>query len=154
VETLERVLAEHPFFSRMDPRYLELVVGCASNLLLNAGEFIFREGEEADHFYLIREGKVFTRSLHSRSRPPDHSYAGRRHEILGWSWLVPPYYWRFDARAKELTRAIVLDGKCLRDKCEADHELGYELLKHVVSDFGRLLDATRFRLLAHYGFAT
>ena len=153
MEKLKRVLAEHPFFSGMDPRYLQLVVGCASNLRLNAGEFIFREGEEADHFYLIREGKVSLEvSTPGRARLTVHTLGGG--EILGWSWLVPPYYWRFDARAEVLTRAIVLDGKCLRDKCEADHELGYELLKHVVSDFGRLLDATRFRLLDLYGFAT
>ncbi len=153
MEMLERVLAEHPFFSGIDPRYLELVVGCASNLRLNAGEFIFHEGEEADHFYLIREGKVSLEvSAPGRARLTVHTLGGG--DILGWSWLVPPYYWRFDARAEELTRAIVLDGKCLRDKCEADHELGYELLKHVVSDFGRLLDATRFRLLGLYGFAT
>jgi CRP/FNR family cyclic AMP-dependent transcriptional regulator len=72
-------------------------------------------------------------------------------DILGWSWLIPPYAWRFDARAVEMTRAIALDGKCLRDKCEADHDLGYELLKRIAAILGQRLDATRFRLLDVYG---
>ena len=72
-------------------------------------------------------------------------------EMLGWSWLIPPYRWRFDARAVEMTRAIALDGKCLRAKCEEDHELAYELVKEVASTLGQRLDATRFRLLDIYG---
>ena len=71
-------------------------------------------------------------------------------QVLGWSWLVPPYNWRFDGRAAEVTRAIVFDGKCLRGKCEEDHELGYELQKRVISILGEHLDATRFRLLDVY----
>lgn len=152
MRTLESVLATHPFFSGMDPRYLELAVGCASNVRFNADEYIFREGREANHFYLIRAGKVAL-----EASVPGHGSltvqtlgAG---EILGWSWLVPPYNWRFDGRAAEMTRAIVFDGKCLRDKCEADHELGYELVKRVIEVLGQGLDATRLRLLDVYGDA-
>jgi hypothetical protein len=67
--------------------------------------------------------------------------------------LIPPYNWRFDARAAEMTRAIVFDGKCLRDKCEQDHELGYELLKRVTAGLGERLDATRYQLLEIAGDA-
>ncbi len=72
-------------------------------------------------------------------------------EILGWSWLIPPYQWRFDARAVELTRAIALDGQCLRNKCEANSRLGYELLKRVAQVFAERLLATRLQLLDVYG---
>ena len=150
MKTLEGILAKHPFFSRLEPRYHQLVVGCASNVRFNAGEFLFHEGGEANTFYLIREGKVALEVV-----APGHgsltieTLGGG--EMLGWSWLIPPYRWRFDARAVEGTRAIALDGKCLRAKCEEDHELGYELVKEVASTLGQRLDATRFRLLDIYG---
>ncbi len=152
MRTLEGVLAGHPFFSGMDPRYLELAVGCASNMRFNAGELICREGQAAEHFYLIRAGKVaLETSVPGRGGLTIQTLGAG--EILGWSWLVPPYNWRFDARAADMTRAIVFDGKCLREKCEEDHELGYELQKRVIAVLGEHLDATRFRLLDIYGDA-
>ena len=98
-----------PFFAGLDPRYLELAVGCASNMRFNAGEFIFRAGEEANHFYLIREGKV-SLEVFVPARGSLTVQTLRGGDILGWSWLVPPYTSKFDARAAERTRAIVLDG--------------------------------------------
>ena len=149
MRTLEGVLAGHPFFSRMDPRYLELAVGCAANVRFNAGELIFRQGHEAEHFYLIRAGRVAL-EIHVPGRGGLTIQTLGAGEVLGWSWLVPPYNWRFDGRAAEVTRAIVFDGKCLRGKCDEDHELGYELQKRVISILGEHLDATRFRLLDVY----
>jgi CRP-like cAMP-binding protein len=72
-------------------------------------------------------------------------------EVLGWSWLIPPYHWKFDARAIEQTRALALDGKCLRTKCEEDHDLGYELLKRFAQIMEERLQATRLQLLDVYG---
>lgn len=152
MRTLEGVLAGHPFFSGMDPRYLKLAVGCASNVRFNAGELIFRQGYEAEHFYLIRAGKVAL-EINVPGRGGLTVQTLGAGEVLGWSWLVPPYNWRFDGRAAEMTRAIVFDGKCLREKCEEDHELGYELQKRVIAILGEHLDATRFRLLDVYSDA-
>jgi hypothetical protein len=70
--------------------------------------------------------------------------------VLGWSWLIPPYFWRFDARVLEMTRAIALDGKCLRAKCEQNHDLGYELLKRFTNMMDQRLQATRLQLLDVY----
>src|SRR5690348_279328 len=125
---LEGILAEHSFFRGMQPQYLQVIVGCASNVRFDAGQFIFREGEEANAFYLIRYGTVGL-EICPPGRSPSTIQTLSGGDILGWSWLIPPYRWHFDARAKELTRAIALDGKCLREKCETDHDLGYELLK-------------------------
>lgn len=150
METLENTLAEHPFFHGLEPRYLQLAVGCASNVRFDAGEFILREGEEANHFFLIRHGKV-SLEVFAPNRGSIAIQTLEEGDILGWSWLIPPYQWRFDARAVELTRAIALDGKCLRAKCEEDHDLGYELLKRFAAILGRRLDATRFQLLDLYG---
>jgi CRP/FNR family transcriptional regulator, cyclic AMP receptor protein len=152
MRTLEGILAGHPFFSGWEPRYLQLAVGCASNVRFNPGEFVFQEGEEANTFYLIRAGRVALEVVFpGRGAVTIQTLEGG--EMLGWSWLIPPYSWRFDARAVETTRAIALDGKCLRGKCEEDHELGYELVKQVASSLGQRLDATRMRLLDIYGIA-
>ncbi len=152
MRTLEGVVAGYPFFSGMDPRYVELAVGCASNVRFNAGELVFRQGREAEHFYLIRAGKIALEiPVPGRGSVTVQTLGAG--DILGWSWLVPPYNWRFDGRAAEMTRAIVFDGNCLRKKCEEDHELGYELQKRVIAILGEHLDATRFRLLDIYSDA-
>jgi len=149
MRTLEGVLAKHPFFAGLDPRYLEMAVGCASNVRFSVGDFIFKQGEEANHFYLLREGKV-SLEVYAPGRGSLTIQTLTGGDILGWSWLAPPYKSMFDACAVETTRAIVLDGKCLRDKCETDHELGYELLKRVTRILGHGLDATRARLVDIY----
>lgn len=150
METLEPILSEHPFFHGLDERYLKLVVGCASNVRFEAGQFIFHEGEQANHFYLIRHG-IVALEVFAPNRGSLTIQTLDDGEILGWSWLIPPYQWRFDARAVETTRAIALDGKCLREKCEEDHDLGYELLKRFASILGQRLEATRIQLLDIYG---
>lgn len=149
METLERILAEHPFARDLGKQYGELLTGCASNVRFDAGEFLFHEGEEANQFYLIRHGSVAVEIFAGPSRVTTITTIGEG-EVLGWSWLFPPYRWKFDARAVEPTRAIALDGKCLRAKCEADHDLGYELLKRFAHMVEQRLDATRFQLLNIY----
>ncbi|HUU12902.1 MAG TPA: cyclic nucleotide-binding domain-containing protein [Terriglobia bacterium] len=149
METLEPILAEHPFFARLEDRHLKLLVGCAANVRFDAGQYIFRGGEEANQFYLIRHGRVAV-EIYAAERGSITILTLGEGEILGWSWLLPPYHWQFDARAVELTRAIALDGVCLRKKCEEDHDLGYELLKrfaHIIED---RLEATILQLLNVY----
>ena len=147
--TLEMVIAEHPFFADLKSEYTNLLVSCASNTRFKAGEYILREGEEANLFYLIREGRVSIEISMPPRRPivVDTVSEG---EILGWSWLLPPYHWKFNARAAQTVRAIALDGKCLRTKCEQNHDLGYGLLKRFSQIMNRRLDATRVQLLDIY----
>ena len=150
MESLEPILRTHPFLEGLDSRFMELITGCASNVRFNEGEFLFHEDEEANQFYIIRQGRVAVES-HAAGMEPIIIHTVEAGDILGWSWLVPPYYWHFDARAVELTRAIALDGKCLRQKCENDHELGYELLKRFTNIITQRLEATRMQLLDFYG---
>ncbi len=150
MENLERVLSEHPFLSGMASKHIKLLVGCASNVVFKAGEFVFREGEPADTFYFIRHGKVLIET-YAPHKGPIVIRSREEGEILGWSWLVPPYRWHFDARAVELTRAIALDGKCLREKCETDHDLGYEVMKRFALIIAERLEATRLQLMDIYG---
>lgn len=153
MNTLEPILAEHPFFRGLEPRYLSIVAGCASNARFAAGEFIAREGQEADRFFLVRAGRVAL-EIFVPNKGAVTVQTLEEGDILGWSWLIPPYRWRFDARAAELTRAIALDGKCLRTKCEQDHDLGYELLKRFADIVGQRLESTRLQLLDLYGVHT
>ncbi len=147
MNTLEPILKEHPFFKDLKSEYLDVIVGCASNVRFKAEEVILREGEPADKFYLIRHGKVAIYIAKPRSITIQTI---REDDILGWSWLIPPHRYRFSARAVEDTRAIALDGKCLRGKCDENHEMGYELLKRLVSIFTQRLEATRLQLLDIY----
>ncbi|NIR48219.1 cyclic nucleotide-binding domain-containing protein [candidate division KSB1 bacterium] len=150
METLKPYLEEHPFLKDLRPDHLDLIVGCASNVRFDARQFVFREGQEANQFYIIRHGKIAL-ELYAPNRGPLTIDTISEGEVLGWSWVVPPYHWHFDARAIELTRAIALDGKCLRDKCEEDYELGYELLKRFTGIIMDRLQATRIQLLDLYG---
>jgi CRP/FNR family cyclic AMP-dependent transcriptional regulator len=150
MDTLERILKEHPFFAGLAEQYIKLLVGCASNVVFQPGEFLFREGEEANAFYIIRHGRVVIETF-VPERGPIAIQSRTEGEVTGWSWLVPPYKWHFDARALELTRAIALDGKCLRTKCEEDHDLGYVMMKRFVQIVAQRLDATRLQLMDFYG---
>lgn len=150
METLEPLLASHPFLKGLEPDHLKLIVGCASNMVFNPGDYLAHEGQDADLFYFIREGKVVV-EIYSPLHGPIVIQTLTGGEILGWSWLVPPYHWRFDARAVEQTRAIVMDGKCLREKCEKDHDLGYELMKRFAEIIADRIEATRLQLMDIYG---
>jgi CRP/FNR family cyclic AMP-dependent transcriptional regulator len=72
-------------------------------------------------------------------------------EIVGESWLVAPYRWIFDAQALELTRALSIDARCLREKCEEDHDLGYEMMKRFMAMLVQRLQAAQLQMLDVYG---
>jgi CRP/FNR family transcriptional regulator, cyclic AMP receptor protein len=147
---LERIVLEHPFFAGLGAAFAEAISGCARNLRVAAGEYVIREGEPSDEFYLVRHGAVAL-ELHAPGRQPIIVATLREGEVLDGSWLVPPYRWAFDARALELTRLLGVNAMCLRDKCEADHDLGYELMKRFVGAIGEKLHAARLQALDVYG---
>ncbi len=149
METLERTLGQHPFFEGLSPDYLKLVVGCASNARFETGAYLFRQGGEANQFFLLRQGRVAL-EIYQPQCPPITVETVEKDDVVGWSWLVAPYIWSCDGRAVELTRALVMDGKCLRAKCEENHDLGYELLKRFVRIMEQRLSSTRVQLLDVY----
>lgn len=146
METIEEVLTQHSFFKGLSPNDIELIAGCASNVQFRPGEFLFREGGDADAFYVIRHGKVTVETF-VPGRGPITLQTIVPGDVIGWSWLFPPYKWNFDARALDMTRATSFDGGCLRKKCDEDHDLGYDLMQrfaHIIMD---RLQATRMQLL-------
>lgn len=150
METLEKILVEHPFVSGLSPEHIQLIVGCAKNVVFEPGKYIFKENEEANSFYIIRSGKVAL-EIYSPEVGSIIIQTLGEGDIIGWSWMVPPYQWRFDARAVELTRVIELDGTCLRNKCESDPGLGYEIMKRLANVFEQRINAMRIQLLDLYG---
>ena len=150
MQTMEEVLGSHPFFAGLNADAMRLIAGCASNVHFAEGEFLFQEGHEANQFWVIRRGRV-AMQLESPGRGAIVTDTMDEGEVVGWSWLVPPYRFFADGRAVTPVSATALDGACLRGKCEADPELGYQLLKRVTSVMYQRLQSTRIRLLDLYG---
>lgn len=147
---LASLLAEHPFFRGMDPDHVELIAGCAKNARFADGDYLFREGQDADEFHLLREGKVAL-ELHAPGQGELRIQTVKEGDIVGFSWLMPPHRWMFDARALEPTRTLAFDGQCLRGKCEQDPAMGYELLKRVSATLAERLESARLQIMDVYG---
>lgn len=147
---IEQIVREHPFFQGLDEAFCDLVCTCARNVRFDSGEYLLHEGGVADTLYLIRHGHVAL-EIAVPGRPAVRFQTLGDDELVGISWLVPPYRWAYDARAVELTRAIAMDAGCLRDKCESDHELGYEVIKRLMPILIGRLQATRMQILDVYG---
>jgi CRP-like cAMP-binding protein len=150
MEGIERVVREHPFFAGLGDEFYKLIGGCAKNVRFEAGQHLFREGEPADQFYLLRHGRVALQ-VSAPGRGAMTIQTLGEGEIVGVSWLIPPHRWTSDARALELTRAIAMDAACLRRKCEADHDLGYEMMKRFMPVLIQRLATTRMQMLDVYG---
>jgi CRP/FNR family cyclic AMP-dependent transcriptional regulator len=150
VKGIAELVSEVPAFEGMAPAHLELIAGCAHNEGFEQGDYLLREGDEADSFFVIRKGHVALETF----VPERGALTIETIEtggLLGWSWLVPPYRVDFDARAVEPIRAIAFDATCLRGKLDEDPALGYELMKRFVPVIVERLQATRIRLLDVYG---
>jgi CRP-like cAMP-binding protein len=152
-ENVERILRSLPFFSGMKDEHVATVAGCAKNCSFDPGATIFHQGEDADFVYVIRSGKVAV-DVDVVTEGPVTIQTLESDEVLGWSWLIPPYVWNFSARAVEPVHALALDGRCLRGKCDADSDLGYDLLKRFAEVIVMRLRATRLQLMDMYGPAT
>ncbi len=150
VHDLERVIREHPFFADMAEEHLQLITGCAANEVAPAGSYLFREGSAADKFYLVRSGVVAV-EIHAPARDPIVVQTITDGELLGWSWLVPPYRWSFDARAQRLTRLVSLDATCLRKKMSEGCLLSNDLLRRFVPVMADRLHHARLQMLDLYG---
>jgi CRP-like cAMP-binding protein len=146
-EPLVARVALHPFLAGMDRTQLALLTDCAMVTHFKKGQTVLREGEFANRFYLVESGKVVLESGAGFSEPLilETITAG---DLLGWSWMFPPYVWQFSARSVEPTTAIFFYGTILREHCEKDHSLGYELFKRMSAVMAKRLQAARQRMLS------
>lgn len=147
---IKELLARQRFFSDFPPEFVAWVAGCARSVAFDAGEYLAREGDRADAFYLVMEGSVAL-EIAVPGRPPITIATLAKHDLVGVSWLVPPHVWMFDARAIEPVTAIGFDAMCLRGKCETDHDLGYEMMKRFLPMLTQRLHATRLQIVDVYG---
>lgn len=145
-ESMATRVALHPFLAGMNRQQLALLTDCAIGTHFNKGQLILHEGEPANRFYLIESGKVTLESGKAHGQPVVIDTIGAG-DLLGWSWMFSPYTWQFSARAAESTTAIFFYGTILREYCERDHSLGYELLKRMTAIMIRRMQAARERMI-------
>ena len=140
-------LRSQPFFGGMSERQLELLAEESMLAEFKAGEKIINEGTSANRFYVILAGRVELESPMMDGRSISLQTLGKG-DVLGWSWLYPPYIWHFDARAVAPTKALFFHGTRLREMCEENHDFGFELMKRVSEIVIRRLQAARRELVA------
>jgi CRP-like cAMP-binding protein len=146
----EEILANHPVFRDFDKETLALMAGCARNEHFPPGSLIYGEGDPADRLYILRFGDVAV-EISTAEREPIIAETLHAGEVLGWSWMVPPYQHRSNARAQSDVRAVSLDAACLRGKCDENPLLGYNLFKHLLPHMAARVRALRMQLLDLYG---
>jgi CRP/FNR family transcriptional regulator, cyclic AMP receptor protein len=147
LESLNARIALHPFLAGMNQMQLALLTDCAMATHFQKGQTILCEGEFANRFYLIETGKVVLESGEGFGDPVIIETIGPGN-LLGWSWMFPPYVWHFTARAAEPTDAIFFYGTILREYCERDPSLGYELFKRITPIMLKRLQAARRKMLS------
>jgi CRP/FNR family transcriptional regulator, cyclic AMP receptor protein len=146
-ESMSVRVALHPFLAGMNETHLALLRDCAIGVQFKQGQIILREGELANRFYLIETGKVVLESGEKSGDSLIVETIGAG-DLLGWSWRFPPYVWNFTARAAEPTDAVFFYGTILREYCERDPSLGYELFKRMAPVMLRRLQAARQKMLS------
>ena len=150
MDEIREILSNHLFFKGLSHDQLTTIAEHSRRLNFATGDFLMREDEPGNCFFMILYGQVAVEVFSPERGPIIVSTLGEG-DILGYCWLIPPYQCRFDVRAVELTRTICVDGVQLRVICEENHEIGYELLKRTSQMMSKLLEATRVQVLDVYG---
>jgi len=150
MRTLDELIVQSPVFEGLEQEELELIAGCGKNIAVDAGERLFREGDDANTFFLVREGLVAL-DAYVPNRGQVTVVTCGPGEIVGWSWLVPPYKWRLTARVVESARVVEFDGACLRRKCDEIPALGYDLLSRIAGDLADHLQSAYLQVIDVYG---
>lgn len=146
MENFDKIIASHRFLEGLDAALLQKITQCAVPVNFGAGKYIFRQGEKAENFYLLTKGRV-TVGLDSPEKGTFLVETLNMGDVLGWSWLVPPYQWRFNAVAASMTNAIAVHGEKFRMLCEEDHELGYQITKRFLSVIANRLEMANLQIL-------
>lgn len=149
-EDLTQILRQHPFVADLSEEHMQTIMGCASLVVFKESDYLTHEGQSADKLYLIRTGRIAL-EIDLAERGALRIQTAGPGDVIGWSWLISPYRWHFSACAVADSRVVVLDGKCLKTKCESDHDFGYDMLKRLAQVMHQRLDATRLQLLDVYG---
>ena len=147
IEPMTTRVAFHPFLAGMHHAQVALLADCAMAIRFEPGQLIFREGGFAQRFYLVETGKVILETNEDTGERIIVDKAGPG-DLLGWSWMFPPYIWHFSARAAERTEAIFFNSAILREYCERDQALGYDLMKRMSAVMVKRLAAAQAKMRA------
>ena len=146
---LELSLSRHPFFQEFGQPHLAAIAACANTAVFDAATFLFRAGEPAHAFFAIQRGRVAIASLTPHEGPVTIQSVGDG-DLLGWSWLVPPYRCHFGARALEETSVVAFNAACVREQLERDHELGHLVMRRFAQVMASRLEAMSAQLTSVY----
>jgi len=154
-QSIEEYLSTHSFFSELSEDVRKFLCKCASELQTKKDEILFRQSERADKFYVLRDGCVSVQ-IPALMGPALEIQTLGKDQVLGWSWLIPPYQWNFQAKAEEDSELLEFDGTAILARCEQDPGFGYELLKRFAALMSERLDAARQKMMDQWnpvGFA-
>lgn len=136
-------LPEHPLFAGLALEFRQILAECGMRADFEAGDKVLEAGEPASGFYLVIRGSIDLET--PGQRKPSRVQTLGAGDILGWSWLFPPYYWHFNALAREPVRTIFFYGSRLRQQCDRNHDFGYALIKSMSQILIEHLQADRER---------
>ena len=155
MKSIENYLSAHSFFSGLEDDFMKFLSNSAKELRIKKGEVLFQQGKHADKFYLLRSGQVSVQ-VPALVGPTLELQVLGEGQILGWSWLIPPYRWNFQALALEDSTLLEFDSSDILARCEEDPIFGYELLKRFAALMSERLDAARQKFIDQWdppGFA-
>ncbi len=147
------LLRHHRFFSTMDDRVLDTVARQCRAANFKRGTVLARTGQPAEKFFLILSGRIAIET-HGRSSAPRVLETLGKDEVFGWSWLFPPFQWTFDAVCLDDARVLEINGEELRDLCEHDPAIGYQVLRRFTQLMTQRIQALRLQLMDVYGETT
>ena len=150
LEALKSDLFKAPFCEGLKEEHLGVLLACAHEERILKGRFLFHEGATADEFYIILSGRIGL-ELNCPNRGGLSIQTCGGGDVVGTSWLIAPYLWRFDAKVLEDSRLISMDAAVLRERCRIDSAFGYAMLERIAQVKAERLDAARLQLLDLYG---
>ncbi len=153
IEVSAAALAAHPFLHGMSFDQLAALARTAQDVSFPARHRLFEDGGNATRFWLIQSGHV-SLDLNVPGEGPVVIETIGMGELLGWSWLFPPYRWAFGAVTVTAVEAFQFDAPTVRELCAADAALGYELNQRITRVLAKRLQATRIRLIARSGYSS
>ena len=148
-------LSAHEFFSGFSDDALKFLCECSSTLMIKKGQILFRQGENANKFYVVLNGHISIQ-IPAIMGPTLEIQTLSKGQVLGWSWLIPPYKWNFQTRAEEDSELLEFDGTDILARCEQEPKFGYELLKRFAALMSERLNSARQKMMDEWnpaGFA-
>ena len=154
-QSITEYLSAHEFFSEFSDDDLKFLCECSSMREIKKGQILFRQGEHADKFYVVRSGRISIQ-MPAIMGPTLEIQAVEEDQVLGWSWLISPYKWNFQTKAEEDSELLQFDGVAILARCEQEPKFGYELLKKFAGLMSVRLNAARQKMMDEWnpvGFA-